>query len=263
MHRTSGHQHYPYIYRTSRNISSQPRHPVESCLENTIRRDIDMDGGFGARCYHIDDSTAATGLLSRRRKLRVKREPYPLDYNYDNFSDFRSLAGGSRLDSDDDGWLAYEAPLLRGKRRCTAVSSSAAAVNPVRHGHVSQAAKRLDQVVLNGPMASATATPPNACPAAGTVPPPPVSAAASAAPAPSVPPNVGRAAPPVTGVVPRTSSSLFAFDESAALYATWVCASIMWRFVNGGPHWKICIRSKGGAFGEGHDLGEVRSGHDG
>ncbi|CAD6250777.1 unnamed protein product [Miscanthus lutarioriparius] len=100
-----------------------------------------MDGGFGARCYHIDDSTAATGILSRRRKLRVKREPYPLDYNYDNFSDFRSLAGGSRLDSDDDGWLAYEAPLLRGKRRCTAVSSSAAAVNPGLTGRSASAPK--------------------------------------------------------------------------------------------------------------------------
>jgi hypothetical protein len=166
-----------------------------------------MDGGFAARSYHIDDFTAATGRLSRRRKLRVKHEPYPFDYDYHEFSDFRCRAGGSRL--DDDGSLVYEAPHLPGKRRCTAVSSSAAAVNPVRRGHVSQAAKRLDPVVSNGPMASATATPPTACPAAGTVPPPPVSAPASAAPAPSVPPNVGRAAPPVTGVVPRTSSSYF------------------------------------------------------
>ena len=198
------------VAATSHLITSQPDTPsnrIRIAPGGHHRRDIDMDGGFAARSYHIDDFTAATGRLSRRRKLRVKHEPYPFDYDYHEFSDFRCRAGGSRL--DDDGSLVYEAPHLPGKRRCTAVSSSAAAVNPVRRGHVSQAAKRLDPVVSNGPMASATATPPTACPAAGTVPPPPVSAPASAAPAPSVPPNVGRAAPPVTGVVPRTSSSYF------------------------------------------------------
>ncbi|CAD6244483.1 unnamed protein product [Miscanthus lutarioriparius] len=128
-----------------------------------------MDGGFGARCYHIDDSTAATGRLLRRRKW-VKRERDSFDY-YDDFSDFRCRAGGSRLDSDDDHWLAYEAPLLPGKRRCTAVSSSTAAVNPgrcLRHRSLPQ-------------------------------PPRPRHPACRR--------TWGRAAPPVTGVVPRASSS--------------------------------------------------------
>lgn len=177
-------------------LSSTATPHVESRLEDTMRRDIDVDFGI--------DVSIATGRLSRRRKLRVKREPF--DYNCDKFSNFRCRAGGSPVDSDDDDGT----PLLPGKRRCTAVSSfaAAAAANLSRHGHASQAAKRVDPVSSNAAMASATTTPPNVIEAAGTVPPPPVSAPASGTLAPSVLPNLRRATPPVTGVVPRASSFL-------------------------------------------------------
>jgi hypothetical protein len=56
-----------------------------------------------------------------------------------------------------------------------------------------------------------------------------------------VPPNVGAISPAghrrhAQGVV-----LLFAFDVAAALYATWFCASIIWRFVDGGSRRKTAI----------------------
>ncbi|CAN6278759.1 unnamed protein product [Urochloa humidicola] len=166
---------------------------------------------FGPRSHFAPDGLA-----------RVKHEHRYYDYDvydYDRDYDFdyNYCAAANRFDFDDEigDRLPREkvAPILPAKRRHSATASPAAtavvaAASQARYRYATPVIRSVGTAVPAAPAASsATAAPPDAPPAAGTV--PPVAAPAPGPPAVTVinvHPNAGRAAPAASGIAPRPSA---------------------------------------------------------
>ncbi|CAL4968980.1 unnamed protein product [Urochloa decumbens] len=165
------------------------------------RRKVRVDGlagpsrtaAFGPRAHYASDGLA-----------RVKHEPRYHDYDYyDHDYEYNYRDAANPFDFDDDWPRERVLQILPSKRRHPA-STSAAAAAASQARYASPAIRRVGSGVPAAPATSATAAPPDAPPAAETVPP-------AAAPAPGDPvvtvinvqPNAGRPAPAASGVVPR------------------------------------------------------------